>query len=245
MQENLAETEIARNKVERACAHCGLPVFEHTEAEDTEEPAFCCSGCRIVYEALAECGLDDTYYALRSLENDSSGKATIPEQNNLQQAQWDLPAFLERNTILHPDGTRSGTFLLEGVHCAGCVWVVEQMPFILPGVQNARLNLLKGIVSLTWDPALTKLSALVLWLRKFGYKLVTKEHKKALTDSSERRLLKQVGVSWALAGNIMLLATTSYGGLDPIEHPGLWRGAQWVSFFIGHDRAIIRRFGIY
>ena len=227
MQDFLVAPQQSRQDNERPCAHCGLPVWG-----SYEEVPFCCSGCQIVYEALSESGLQDTYYALRALEKENAGKANIPDQNSLQLAQWDMPGFLDKYTRLHSDGSRSGTFLLQGVHCAGCVWVVEQMPYIVEGVNNARLNLLKGIVSLAWDPAKTNLSSLVQWLRQFGYKLATRDQDASMVDTTERKLLKKVGVTWALAGNIMLLATSGYGGLDPSKHPGLWYGAQWLSFLL-------------
>ena len=227
VQDFLVEPELNLQAKERPCAHCGLPV-----QGATEEIVFCCSGCQIVHEALSASGLQDTYYALRALDKDAAAQAVIPEQGKLQLTQWDMPGFLEQHTEARSDGTRSGTFLLEGVHCAGCVWVVEQMPFIVTGVIQARLNLLKGIVSLTWDPTLTNLSSLVQWLRQFGYRLTTRDQNAGKVDSTERKLLKKVGVTWALAGNIMLLATTGYGGLDPTKHPGLWYGAQWLSFLL-------------
>jgi hypothetical protein len=43
-----------------ACAHCGLPAAAATD----DGPAFCCTGCAVVYRAIRGAGLED-YYAVR------------------------------------------------------------------------------------------------------------------------------------------------------------------------------------
>ena len=36
------------------------------------------------------------------------------------------------------DGTTTAEFYLEGVHCAACVWLVEKLPQVLPGVPGIQ-----------------------------------------------------------------------------------------------------------
>lgn len=210
-----------------SCSHCGLPVPPALEPEDkdSDQPVFCCPGCEAVYFALRGEGLEG-YYDMREATG-AQGAQPRPVQ---VADHWDSPDFLEKHTELLADGTRSMEIYLDGVHCAGCVWIVEKMPQMLPGTLEARLDLPRARLSVRWDPRGCALSQVVAWLGRFGYSAhpLRGERVKG-RDEAERRLLVRVGVSWALAGNVMLLASAFYVGLDAKADPGLYRAALWVS----------------
>ena len=57
------------------------------------------------------------------------------------------PAFRDRHVeALAPDAERTELYL-EGVHCVACVWIVEKLPEVLPGVRSARLDLAAGALT--------------------------------------------------------------------------------------------------
>ncbi|MEZ4701562.1 MAG: heavy metal translocating P-type ATPase [Rhodothermales bacterium] len=207
------------------CAHCGLP------APAVEgEPSFCCTGCEMVYRALHDAGLDETFYHLRDVQETASGRADETRLDELFLAEIDSPAFLAAHTRLDEAGLREGTFQLEGIHCAGCVWLVEQMPQIVPGVAEARLNLVRGRLRLRWNAERVSLPTVARWLARFGYRLQTVSAEAQGAPEAERRLLRRVGAAWSLAGNVMLLAVAEYAGLDIVREPQLATGARWLSF---------------
>ncbi|HUP06697.1 MAG TPA: cation-translocating P-type ATPase [Caldimonas sp.] len=69
------------------------------------------------------------------------------------------------------DGTRiaRSALQLSGLWCAGCADVIERALRAVPGVRDARVHdaTRRGVV--TWEPARTRLSALVAELRRAGY----------------------------------------------------------------------------
>ena len=213
---------------ETPCAHCGLPVGTHPVRGGEDGLAFCCTGCSVVYIALAEAGFENTYYRLRDLA--PSRRAERPaEADALQLGELDTAAFLEEHTRPAEGGARSVDLFLDGVHCAACVWLVERLPYEMDGVSAARLDLPRARLSLTFDPERVRLSDVGQWLSRFGYAArPMRQRESDGRTEAERRLLIRLGVTWALAGNVMLIAFALYSGLDG-ETTALATAARWVS----------------
>ncbi|GIV58337.1 MAG: copper-translocating P-type ATPase [Rhodothermaceae bacterium] len=212
---------------ETACAHCGLPVGPHPVGDG---PYFCCNGCALVYETLQAAGYGETFYRLKAVGGTAPATPAATEIDPLVRSEFDSEAFLAKHTRTEDDGTRSADLFLDGVHCAACVWLVERLPYSVDGVVSARLDLPRARLSVRWDPARTRLSAVADWLARVGYA----PHPARAAGASgrteaERRLLVKMGVCWALAGNVMLLAFTLYVGLDRSLEVGLAAAARWLS----------------
>ncbi len=115
-----------------ACAHCGLSVpAAFIRASDVEQ--FCCQGCRVASEFLSEHGLAG-YKAFR----DKRGAPVSSTGRSYDE--FDHPAFAELYVRTREHGLRTTELYLEGVHCASCVWVVERVPLLIPGVVRAELD---------------------------------------------------------------------------------------------------------
>ncbi len=213
-----------------ACVHCGLPVGAAPVGTD---PYFCCSGCEIVYHALHESGFGDTYYRLSDVAREREPEPAKTSIDPLVLSELDTDGFLEDHTEQQADGTRTADLFLDGVHCAACVWLVERLPQELDGVLAATLDLPRARLSLHWDPDACRLSTVAEWLLQFGYVAhpVRQDASESRTEG-ERSLLVKVGVTWALAGNVMLLALAFYAGLDVSGDPGLATAARWLSMLL-------------
>lgn len=209
------------------CVHCGLPIPEEGQRAGS---LFCCSGCQSVHAILHESGLDETYYRLR----DASGKKSMrqPARTGHQTGlldELDSDVFLENHSTRLDGGIYRTNLYLDGVHCAACVWLVERMPEELPGVSNAHLNLPRARLTIDWNPEHADLSGIARWLASFGYAVQPRvDGEEAPESREERKLLIRMGVAWALAGNIMLLAFALYSGLG-IESPNLYHAARFMS----------------
>ena len=216
---------------ETPCDHCGLPVGSHPVGDG---PYFCCTGCALVYETLNNAGFGATFYELRDLA--PSYKAARParfEIDALQLSEFDTDAFLDEHTRVVDESTREVELFLDGVHCAACVWLVERLPFELAGISKARLDLPRARLTLQYDPSIVQLSDVARWLAKFGYHAYpSRQHGLSQRTHSERRLLMKMGVSWALAGNVMLFAFALYAGLEAARDPTLVIGAKWASLLL-------------
>ena len=218
---------VADPQTKVSCAHCGLPVPNPAEGEQLQ---FCCVGCDAVYHALQDNGLDDFYRIREMTDRDAQSVGELPE---FSSDEFDTESFLDKHTVLRDDGTRECDLYLEGVHCAGCVWITEQMPHMIDGVHEARLDLPRARLSLRWDPEQTALSSAGEWLRRFGYGARPIRADGVDTRrQAERQLLQKVGISWALAGNVMLLAFGLYAGLNAQDDPALTTWVRWLSLLL-------------
>lgn len=213
--------------------HCGLPVGPRpvlgTAGGDSLPQAFCCTGCRVVHEALGAAGFGETYYRLRGVAA-STRDARPTESDALQLAELDTDAFLAQHTTDVGEGLRRTHLFLDGVHCAACVWLVERLPFEISGVAEAVLDLPRARLTLTFDPGAVSLSEVGRWLARFGYAARPMRTQAAgRRTEAERALLLRMGVAWALAGNVMLLAFAFYSGLDAEADATMAAFARWVS----------------
>jgi len=188
-----------------ACAHCGLPA---QAGFDDGELRFCCAGCRAVYHLLMDAGLE-RYYALR----DGDSRPAVPTERSYQEL--DDPRFQELHVEALADGTCSTDLYLEGVHCTACVWLVERMPSVVPGVVDSRLDLGRSRASIRWDPSQVSASEIAVALDGFGYPVhpFRAEKRSELEALEDRRLLVQMAVAGAAAGNVMLMALAMYAGM--------------------------------
>jgi len=188
------------------CAHCGLPA-----PANEDEPSFCCAGCRTVHGLLEDAGLGD-YYALRSSLETSAPKRPAEETNALL-ARY---AHLDDPQVARAHGLAPGAATLElgGLHCAACVWVLERLPRLHPGVNSARVDYGRGRIHLRWNPDEISLAPLAASLHRLGYppQLRTEDANADRRLRSRRELLR-LTVTGALAGNVMLMAFAAHAGI--------------------------------
>ena len=197
------------------CAHCNLPVPAGL-LDPAAENQFCCHGCSTAYTIIHSCHLD-RYYAFRARDGATAQPALATGR---RYAELDDPAFLELHAPRNADGTRTTDFFLEGVHCAACVWLVEKLPAIVPGTLDARLDLGKSLLRITWQNS-TQLSALARTLDSLGYAPhpARSANARTIRKLSDRRQLIRIGVAGACMGNTMLLAVALYAGLFAAMDP--------------------------
>ncbi|MEL6498405.1 MAG: heavy metal translocating P-type ATPase [Planctomycetota bacterium] len=202
-------------KADTRCTHCGLPVPAGL-VERNSEKQFCCGACRIAYAAISECGLDAYYELRRRIDADP----TPASASGRRFAEFDDHAFSDRHVREMPDGLLTCELYLEGVHCAACVWLVERLPRVVPGVIAARLDLGRSLVTLVWDPSRVELSAVARGIDRLGYRPhpATQRHARESRKQADRAALVRIGVAGACIGNVMLLAAALYSGmLDGID----------------------------
>ena len=221
-----AAERVAEGAAQRIdCAHCGLPV-PPVLVREGEAESFCCPGCEHVHRILLGAGLE-TYYDLRD-EFERPDAAQPARWTDETFAAFDRDVFRERHVRGLPGGLARVELLLEGVRCAACVWLVERLPRIEPGVHAARLGLADARVEVDFDPARTSPARIARALASLGYPPhpVRSEDRRAAGRREERRRLVRLAVAAACAGNAMLVAFALYsdraGDLAP-EHATLFR----------------------
>lgn len=198
------EAEVRNPTQAQGCAHCGLPVPPALAHE--QGPSFCCHGCETVYEVIHAAGFD-AYYAMRDEE---SGQAV--ESTDRSFEELDDPAFVERESQALEGGLRQVELFLEGVHCSACMWLIEKALAREEGVGESRLEFGRARLSLVWNPEQVRLSRIARRLAQLGYVPHPTRRRARGQRNETRQLLVRIGLSGAVAGNVMLMAFALYGG---------------------------------
>lgn len=212
---------------EVSCDHCSLPVPAGL-IEPEAELQFCCAGCRAVWQAIHGSGLGN-YYKLRASQGVDGERARITGRG---YGEFDDPSFAELHIEELADGSLRTIFLLEGVHCAACVWLIEKFPSIHAGVLEARLDFGRRTAEVRWRPEQTQLSAIAQGLDRLGY---PPHPFRGGEEEKQRRIevrgqLIRIGVAGALAMNCMLLAFALYGGWFHGMDAAFRDFFRWISF---------------
>ncbi len=187
------------------CSHCGevCPDASITSGDKV----FCCPGCRLVYEILAENDLCD-YYNID--EN-----AGVKQNNPIHSSKFD---YLNDETIIQKlidfsDGiSTKATFHIPDMHCSSCVWLLESLYRLNGSITYSTVNFLKKELSVTYNVTEISLRGVVELLSSIGYEpQITLEsiHKKVNSDS-DRDLYIKIGVAGFCFANIMMLSFPEY-----------------------------------
>jgi len=184
-----------------ACDHCGLPL---TAAQRRAGTRFCCAGCEVVYGLIREEGLD-RYYDLRQ------GTTAPPPTLRTDSMAW-LDELLAG--IPERPGLTRLTLDLQGVHCTGCVWLLETLFRRHAGGVELRINPVLGSAELVFDRATLDLPAFLHEAGRFGYRFgPARKHE----GRSSRGLVIRMGIAVAAAMNAMIFTFCFYLGLAPTD----------------------------
>ena len=190
-----------------ACAHCGDDCPDATiKLPEQPELSFCCAGCRAVYELLTASNLC-TYYRLDERPGQKVKAVELPgrfDYLDLEAVQSQLLAFrsptLARLTLTIPQ-----------MHCASCIWLLENLFKLNPGISASRVNFLRKELTVSYQPATTSLKEVVTLLAAINYEpRITLAELGAQPHPASRRLYYQLGVAAFGFGNVMLLAFPDY-----------------------------------
>jgi Cu2+-exporting ATPase len=172
------------------CKHCGLEVKETNQE-------FCCKGCELAYKIINKLGLSN-YYQMRLISG---------EERNIKP---DLKDFIDITEFVEeiPENTYQISLAVTGIHCAACVWLIENILKKQPHVTYVRLNLSKKRLNLKWVGAKEYGNDLIKIIFKIGYKLYPLDSK--LIEEEDKKynneLIRALGIAGFGVGNIMLFS---------------------------------------
>jgi Cu2+-exporting ATPase len=169
------------------------------------ESGFCCSGCAYVYRLVHEHGLAG-YYRLKDAVTQPADTAVFEPRDYswLAEAQSEAEAATGA-----PPSLMLG---LQGVSCAGCVWLIERLFQEQPGARDIFVNAQLGTMRIRWVPGRFSAADFARKLQAFGYLVGPDDPQRA--DPESRGLLVRVGLCAAFALNVMLFALPAYFGMD-------------------------------
>ncbi|MFZ9661486.1 MAG: heavy metal translocating P-type ATPase [Chitinophagaceae bacterium] len=197
------------------CYHCG-------ESSDgkilIEEKSFCCEGCKQVYLLLNENGLCNYYDLDKTPGITAKGKYTQGKFAYLdnEDIQRKLFRFKDEKTI-HVQ------FYLPTMHCASCIWLLENLHRIQPSIISSKTNFQRKEIFIIYDHRSISLRKIVELLAFVGY-----EPHISLNDSQEKKDKKQsrnhiykIGIAGFAFSNIMMLSFPEYFSSGGINHHDL------------------------
>ena len=207
------------------CFHCNLPLPEKLTFETAINGStrqFCCPACQAVCSAIYDAGLDGFY------DRAPQGILAPPPETTKDLALYDLDEVqAEFVTDLGPQ--REIHLLVEGIHCAACVWLIERSLNQLPGVLNAQVNLSGKRLLLKWDNNQLKLSQALTHLGKIGYAAIPYDPEVAegrLKKQNRSLLLRMAFAAFAMM-NLLWISIALYSGASEGEFRSLF---HWVGF---------------
>ena len=114
------------------CFHCGEPCRDGVFT--TQEKAFCCRGCLTVFELLTENGLADFYTM-----TEGAGVKVKSAAEPARYSYMDSPAVREKLVDFSDAHSTRVTFRAPAIHCIACVWVLENLFRLKPGIGASRV----------------------------------------------------------------------------------------------------------
>lgn len=190
------------------CNHCHLS-FDNEIMIKEDDLSFCCKGCQGVYHLLKSDGLDSFYEKL--------GNKTITPPLNLEEDdlyKFDTQSFMKNYTTLNKDGFCEVDLIIEGIHCAACVWLNEKILHDTKGLIEANINFTTNKAKVIWDADLLKLSDIILRIRSIGYNAYAYDSSVADEKATEakREYFIKMMVAVIASMNIMMLSVAKYTG---------------------------------
>ncbi len=197
---------------ENSCVHCGSDCGR--EIILLGDKKFCCEGCKTVYRILNENRLYKYYQigktpGIRVDENEYNNKYSFLDRDDLKEKFFEF----RNGTIVKV------TFYIPAIHCASCIWLLENLSALDRGIRSSRVNFVKKEVSVVFDEAEINLRKLVELLVSVHYipdiSLQTLE-KKGKTNPN-KKLLYKIGVAGFVFGNVMLYSLPEYFNKGKVE----------------------------
>ncbi len=114
-----------------------------------------------------------------------------------------------------PQSPCSAKLSIQGVSCAGCIWLIEKIFSKHSGGHSIRVSASDGSVEIKWLRGELNIGDFARSVQKFGYLLGP--GRKGGAPSADSRMNRLLGIAGALAMNAMLFSLPRYLGLEKEE----------------------------
>jgi len=190
------------------CTHCNLPIPKASrviDRRDNEVLHFCCQGCRGAYAIITGSGLD-AFYAKRTWEEPGITEGAFETVYNEE--------YLETFIVDRKDANREISFIVSGIRCAACIWLIESILGKTAGVREATVNYGTHRGRIIFDQTITSPVRLFEVITRLGYvpKPFTRDAARSLREQESRALLIRFGTAAFLSMQLMGYSIALYGG---------------------------------
>ncbi|MEO0046015.1 MAG: Copper-exporting P-type ATPase [Bacteroidota bacterium] len=220
------------------CFHCGNEIIKKDEIL-FDDKSFCCNGCKTVYEIFSQNDLS-CYYDFQAAPGatplDIKGKYDFLANAEIVNK---LLEFQESTTHIV-------SFYIPHIHCSSCIWILENLQRLQPGIGASQVNFPNKKVRITYNPEQTNLKQIVELLCSIGYEpYISLDNFDEGQKKVDRSLIYKLGVAFFCFGNIMLLSFPEYFEVNEFwieQYKGFFR---WLTFALSLPAFLYSASGYY
>lgn len=211
----------------KQCIHCGTDCGSSPVIWD--DKPFCCHGCKTVYQILNENKLGG-YYAIQPM----SGIRIDTGQPLKKFAFLDVEEIASK-LVDFKDGTTSKVkFFIPAIHCASCIWLLEHLDTLHPGINYSAVNFPRKEVQITFKNDQISLRQLAELLSAIHYtpEITLDQLENTKITKSNKSLILKIGVASFSFMNIMMYSFPEYlpgGDLLEVKFKNIF---GWLSFIL-------------
>ena len=190
--------------MQQHCYHCG------TACDDSiciEDKFFCCDGCKMVFQLLDENGMCQYYDLTKMPGTSAKGVFTSEKYNYL-----DSVAIQDQLIQFKLVNQAHVVFYLPQIHCVSCVFLLENLHKINPGVLHSQTHFEKKEIKIVFNPTEISLKELVQLLAFIGYEPMIHlgDNDWLKKKKVNKQQLYKIGVAGFCFSNIMMLSFPEY-----------------------------------
>ncbi len=184
------------------CLHCGAPLAN----DAARESGFCCSGCAYVHRLVHEHGLEG-YYKIKDTVIAPADQVVFQPRDYVWLTELQQQAE-QKDAAATPELTLD----VQGISCAGCVWLIEKVFLQQPGAHFIETDAQLGRLRCRWERGRFDAPAFARTLQSFNYLLGPAGEEPAVPES--KFLVRRIGLCAAFMMNVMLFALPAYFGME-------------------------------
>jgi len=200
---------MTESEVHNRCFHCGEDCVSVTIM--FEEKPFCCQGCQMVYAILSSSNSGE-YYKLSEYPGVKNSTGEAGKRYDFLDNEEIKKEILD----FSDNGVSRVKFFIPNIHCSSCIWLLENLHRLQPGIMRSGVHFTKKEATFTFRESEITLRGLVELLASVNYApyISLESVDKSRNKSVNRGLYYRLGVAGFCFGNIMLFSFPSYLAVD-------------------------------
>lgn len=209
------------------CVHCGEDCGKAPIMWD--EQAFCCHGCKTVFQILNEKKLDK-YYEIQPMAGIRVEHAEVGDKYDYLDNEEIIEGLLDFSDA----GVSKVSLFIPTIHCASCIWLLENLHTLSPGIIQSFVNFPKKTLSVTFRNEEVSIRQIVELLASIHYvpEITLDQLNKEDTSNNDKSLLIKIGIAGFSLLNVMLYNFPEYlPGGDLLDELFV-RVFGWMSFIL-------------
>jgi len=211
----------------QACIHCGEDCGKHPVMWD--EKPFCCHGCKTVYQILNEKEMKQ-YYEIEKMP----GIKVETEDVGDKYAFLDLEDIKSKLLDFSDGGVNKITLFIPSIHCASCIWLLENLNTLHDGIIHSTVNFPKKEAYITFKEDLISLRKVVELLASIHYipEITLDKLEKKSKGKSNQTLLIKLGLTGFVLMNVMMYNFPEYLPGGELLEDNFRRMFGWLSLVL-------------